>query len=221
MTQGEIDIDAIPAHVAEYESQHNLDFHTGWWPYEMQKDILAIAQWVTEKEVVPLAIEVPMVSADLGYAGTADFVVELTFNKKRVLAMVDLKSGRNGFTTKHEAQLEAYRQLWNHLIPTMPIEMMFNLAPKDWRKGPTFDATNQTASEGAAMWPHMLAMYRASEPPMKSVIKCTGKLKLGTATDANWSVIDLDKHLANLHRLEEEAARDTTVEELSNAVAEY
>lgn len=211
-----IDLDEVGRHTAAYIAEHKLPFDTRWWEYEMKKDLLSIANWVAEKEVTPLAIEVPMVSAAMGFAGTADIICELTFNRKRVIALVDLKSGRNGFTTKHEAQLAAYRQLWNFLIPEVPIEMLFNLAPKDWRKEPNYTFTNQTDSEGVNMWPSMLEMYRALAEKDRTTIEMGGVIHLGREVSDCYQIINLEEKLAEIHRLDTVADVDAKVKEVAN-----
>lgn len=216
LTEKTIDLEQVGEHAAAYIAEHSLPFDTRWWEYEMKKDLLSIANWAAEKDVTPIAIEVPMVSAEMGYAGTADIICELTFNRKRVIALVDLKSGRNGFTTKHEAQLAAYRQLWNFLVPEVPVEMIFNLAPKDWRKDPTYTFTNQGESEGANMWPSMLAMHRATDEKDRTTIEIGGTVHLGRDVSDCYQVVNLEEKLAELHRIDVAADADAKIKEVAN-----
>jgi hypothetical protein len=173
---------------------------TSWWPEELKKDLLAFAAFCNEKEVRPIAIEVPLVSETLDYAGTLDLVCELTFNRKRVRAIVDLKSGKNGFYEDYEIQLEAYRQLWNDQFPTMPIDMVFNWAPKDWRDKPTFDLKNQTDAESAAKWPLLVQIYKQTHEIKPRAHKSIGgKLKLGMDVSELYETIEMDEYLRRYH----------------------
>jgi hypothetical protein len=165
---------------------------------------LSFAQFCAEKEVKVEAVEVPLLSDNLGYAGTIDLVCELTFNRKRIRAIVDLKSGRNGFMEEYELQLEAYRQLWNVNYPDLPVAMTFNFSPKDWRKEPTYELKNQTESGNLFKWPLMLAMYQqAGESKPKPFTHVNGVIVLGRDTSTLFEVVEIEDHLRRIHSIDE------------------
>jgi hypothetical protein len=110
----------------------------------MTKDMLAWHAFVRERNVVPIASEVMLHSDTLRVAGTADLVCELDWQKGRVVAMVDIKSGKNSYRD-HAVQLAFYSQMWNECYPDMEIDAIFNWHPKDWTKTtPTYALINQT-----------------------------------------------------------------------------
>ena len=130
------------------------------WTDELKKDILAFAQFVIDKKVKPLAIEICLWHPDDGYAGALDLVCELNFNRKRITAIIDLKSGRKGFYQSHEVQLGAYREMWNIHFPDTPIDKIFNLAPKAWKKAPSYNLQDQTDSKNIPKLPHLVELAK-------------------------------------------------------------
>ncbi len=195
-----ISLDNLETIVKVHAEMEGLTFDTSWWPRELAKDLLSFATFCNEKEVKPIAIEIPLVSETLGYAGALDLTCELTFNRKRVRAIVDIKSGKKGFHEDYEIQLEAYRQLWNDQFPTMPIDMVFNWAPKDWREKPTYDLKNQSESDARAKWPLLLQIYTQTvdvKPRPRKEFK--GSLKMGIDVAECYEIIEMDKWLQRYH----------------------
>jgi hypothetical protein len=178
--------------IATYVAENNVDFDISDWEYELKRDLLSFAQFCAEKQVKVLAVEVPLLSERLGFAGTLDLVCEMTFNRKTVTAIVDIKSGKGGLYEEYEVQLEAYRQLWNDQVPTHQATMLFNFSPKDWRKEPTYELKNQTESQNAFKWPLFLEMY-------KPITTTDGVIVLGRDLDGLYSVVEIEEHLAQLH----------------------
>lgn len=155
------DFDSAPSVLAEYMMQNNLpESLFPEWAARIRKDVLAFAQFVRDWNVKPLAIEVAMVHPDSKYAGCIDLPCEMTDPKKgeTFRAIVDFKSGRKGFYEEQELQLHLYRETWNVNEPDLPIERVFNFAPKDWRKRPTYNLKEQTGAKSAQMIPHLLAL---------------------------------------------------------------
>jgi len=113
--------------------------------YELKKDLLSFIQFVKDKNVIPIAIEYPTINEY--FAGTIDLICELDFNGKRVTAIVDYKSGKNGFFDSHRVQLHAYKNLLEQTTD-ISVQMVFNFAPKDWRVTselkPTYNLENQS-----------------------------------------------------------------------------
>jgi len=121
------------------------DSRTGWAD-RLANDIRCFHAFFVEREVKILASEIILGSPTLGIAGAIDLVAEITFNGKRVRCIVDYKSGRNGFYESHELQLALYREIYNENFPDEPIELIFNFAPTEWRKTPTYKLQNQSNS---------------------------------------------------------------------------
>ena len=65
------------------------------WIERMHKDLLSFIQFVIDKNVEPIAIEFPIVSDEYGIGTLLDLVCEMDFNKGRVVALIDHKSGKS------------------------------------------------------------------------------------------------------------------------------
>lgn len=194
------DLNRTGEYVAEYIAVEKITFDTSYWEYELKRDLLAFAQFCAEKEVTVIAIEASLMSERLGYAGTLDLVCELTFNRKRVRAIVDMKSGRKGLWEDYEIQLAAYRQLWNDVNRDWPVEMIFNWSPKDWRKDPTYELKNQTDSESAAKWPLLLELYKCNgEVTPAPIISTSGLIVLGKDVTGLYEHVDVIERLKRHH----------------------
>ena len=130
------------------------------WEEELKKDVLAFAQFIIDYNVKPLAIEICLYHPFDGYAGAIDLVCELDFNKKRIRAIIDLKSGRKGFYESHEVQLGAYLEMWKIHFPDSPVDKVFNWSPKAWRKAPTYNLVNQTESKNIPKLPFLVQLSK-------------------------------------------------------------
>jgi len=120
----------------------------------LKKDLLCFQQFCADCNFKPLAMELVLKGSE-GYATAIDLVgymdVEIkgfhgelhkssgkmglpkeTIMKKRVLAIVDFKSGKH-FYENHAKQLEACKRLWNENYPDMPVERLYNWSPSDFR----------------------------------------------------------------------------------------
>ena len=127
---------------------------------ELKKDVLAFAQFIIDYNVKPLAIEICLYHPFDGYAGAIDLVCELDFNKKRIRAIIDLKSGRKGFYESHEVQLGAYLEMWKIHFPDSPVDKVFNWSPKAWRKAPTYNLVNQSESKNIPKLPYLVQLSK-------------------------------------------------------------
>ena len=131
-----MDLDKIPEIVAGYMAKNKIDYDRSKWSDDLKSDILAMVQFIRDYNVKPLAIELSLVSPELGVAGTLDLFCEMdatetgyfgevyksgdrkgepkeTKRTNRVLAIIDFKSGRNGSSQndQHIAQLVTLRRL--------------------------------------------------------------------------------------------------------------
>lgn len=155
------DFDKVPGEILSYMERENLPERcfAEWLP-KIKKDVLAFAQFCRDYSVKPLAIEIGLVHPDYHYAGCVDMPCVMTNPKtgEQFTAIVDFKSGRKGFWEDHELQLHLYKMMWERNFPDVPIQRVFNFAPKDWRKSPTYTLKDQTDAESAAKIPHLLAL---------------------------------------------------------------
>jgi len=106
--------------------------------YELKKDLLSFIQFVKEKNITKLACEYPCYNDN--FAGTIDLICQMTFNKKRIIALIDYKSGRKGFYESHRVQLHGYKIMLEQMTG-LKVDKLFNFAPKNWDISPTLEPT--------------------------------------------------------------------------------
>jgi len=159
LINGKYDLEKLPERLESFSKQEDMPVKKGWAD-ELKKDMLAFAQFVIDKNVTPLAIEICLYHPDDGYAGALDLVCELDFNRKRITAIIDLKSGKKGFYESHEIQLGAYRDMWQIHFPDTPIDKLFNLSPKAWKKSPTYELKDQTGSPNIPKLPYLVELSK-------------------------------------------------------------
>lgn len=155
------DLDALQERLARYIEREQLPTSFIHHAAALRKDLMSFAQFLIDYDVRPLAVEVALVHPHAGYAGMVDLACTMLTKiggTERTTAIVDFKSGKNGFHEDYEIQLGLYREMWNEAFPDMPIERIYNFAPKDWRKAPTYTLKNQTASKALRKIPHLLAL---------------------------------------------------------------
>lgn len=172
----------------------------GPWLEDLETDMLAFAQFVYDRNVKPLAIEFPLCSK-IGLAGMVDLVCEMDWNRTRIVAIADFKSGRKGFWESHEAQLHTYKMMWNDLFKGTGYEVshVFNWAPKAWRKEPTYDLTNQSESIQAQKLPHYLNLFQLENKrnPSKKLTRITDVLQFGENPAGAYSVMDMTDYITS------------------------
>ena len=187
-----IDLDSVQDKLKVYIEQKQLPVDFIFYCDDLKKDVLAFAQWVADYEVQPLAIEIALVSEQRQYAGMIDLVCTLKTKEGRQTAIIDFKSGRNGFSEEHELQLHLYRDMWHENFPETPIDKVFNFSPKDWRKDkPTYNFKDQTESEMASVRDDILNI---------AAVKDNQREKHFTATygTINLDEMDLSKNIVSL-----------------------
>lgn len=170
------DLDMLKSRLKDYIDEKSLPADFIYYADELKKDVLAFAQFVIDYDVRPLAVEIALVSENRNYAGMID--CPCTMRKKagsdeRVTAIVDFKSGRKGFYEECEIQLHLYRMMWNENFPDHPIEKLYNFSPKDWRKKPSYNLKDQTASVNAAKIPALLEIAAIEDEKRENTFTST------------------------------------------------
>lgn len=201
-----MDLESIDVDVSACKNKHGLTSEdVKGWEDELRKDLLAWAQFIQDRNVSPLAIEVAAIH-ESGYAGAIDLVCMIDHKGKdekeprRVRAIIDMKSGKKGFYEAHEIQLHAYKSAWNATFGNMPVERVYNWSPKAWRTSPSYNLKDQTDSSSAKKLQSLVdisAIERGKRE--KTVLKVGGILYLSKGADKNYSVITLDE-LVNENR---------------------
>ena len=213
----EINLDSIDTEVAIFSMAKGLEYDdVKRWADELRKDVLAFGKFLIDVDFKPLAVEVVLTHPD-GYAGAIDLVGEMNIDVKgffgevyksgknagepkettqtqRVVAIVDVKSGKKGFYESHEVQLRAYREMWNYTFPERPVTHTFNWAPAEWRNEPSYKLKDQTNTPSAAKWPHLVSLAAViRESRERTALQITGKLSLSVGIDSNYRVVLLDQ----------------------------
>lgn len=162
----------------------------------LKNDLMAFMQFCYEVNFQPIASELVLCSQENGYAGAIDLVGYMdidvkefngeyyksgekkglpkeTIAKKRVLSIVDFKSGRKGFYKDHEWQLKMYQSMWNENFPQFKVERIFNWSPNDWKITPTYKLKDQTVGINNQVFDCFIEYYkiasRNSIPMLKEI----------------------------------------------------
>lgn len=162
LVRGFFDFDNVDDLIESYIIEERIRHSTYGWAERLKSDMKAFESFVKEHDVKPIAIEIPLMSFRLKVAGTIDLVCEMTvgtsqngailktdrkYDKdgniivdktRRIIVIIDWKSGRNGFYPEHEVQLHLYEMIWSENFPTIKIESVYNWAPKEWESEPGY-----------------------------------------------------------------------------------
>lgn len=206
------DLDALPEKLAKYVDSHNLASDFVHYADDLKKDILAFAQFIKDYEVKPLAVEISLAHPIYKYAGMIDLVCELKPTpkaKERIMAIVDFKSGRNGFYEEHEIQLGMYRDMWNTIYTDKPITKIYNFSPKDWRKSPSYNFKDQTDSPNIAKLPSLLALYEIEqEKEKREFVVVSGNIDLDTDLTDNYKTLTMAEIVKERTKRDEPSVED-------------
>ena len=210
------DLDNLKAELAKYVEREQLPLSFVNYAEDLKKDILAFAQFVIDYDVLPLCIEQSLYSKK-GYAGMIDLVCNMrVYTKdeeakarekkgekwtdkdeekytKRIIAMVDFKSGRKGFYESHVFQLYLYKDMWEEHYPDIPIEGVFNWSPKDWRKSPSYNFECQTDAQNPEIAKLLLEQYKLRKTETKSFTLVSGVINLSDGVSNNYETLTLEE----------------------------
>ena len=191
VTNGELDLSSNTLnsilHMALVKDETVEVHETKGWIDSVKKDMLAVNQWIMDKNFVALAAEIQLgvEGQYLNLAGTIDLVGYIDHNNKRMPVIVDYKTGRQ--SEDHVWQLMIYRDLWNYHFPDYKVDMCYNLHPKDWRKQPSYDFKPRKITEDhTKKMNHYLqaaAIDKESLMPGNSLEITGEKVEMGKATD--------------------------------------
>lgn len=184
LVQGEYNFEILIHDIANFCNENQLDkkYFTNKYYEKLQRDILSFAQWVLDYKVVPIAIEQVLCSDKGRFAGAIDLICWLTITEKgtdgsvlksgpnkgqlkqvniekKVLAVVDFKSGRRGFWESHEIQLKAYQMLVEENYPDLKVDKLFNWSPKEWVSTPSYNFKDQTGAKSQRKLDYLIPLY--------------------------------------------------------------
>lgn len=217
LDQGQMDFDTIDTRIEELFEEYRVEQKKYfYWKDDLRHDLLAFAEFAAEHRIAPLCAELPMVSFKYGFAGTLDLICLMTVKEKgffgevyksgvnkgepkethrekRIMAIIDFKSGRNGFTEKHSDQLALCKMLVDENYPSLVYDYgvselhTFNWAPKDWRTEPTYTLKNQTDAtpDSVAMAKIIIAKDKVKDS-VPTFLSTTGVVLLGERPSDNF-----------------------------------
>lgn len=186
LINGKFDLDEMPKKLQQFATKENIIPKADWLE-NLKKDVLAFAQFMIDRNVHPLAIEVCLYHPTDGYAGAIDLACEMDFGHGRITAIVDLKSGRKGFYESHEIQLRAYQEMWQIHFPGRPIDKIFNWSPKDYRGvKPTYNLKDQSESKSIAKLPFLVGLSKIETDKREDTITIvSGKIDVTKGLEDN------------------------------------
>jgi hypothetical protein len=208
LIKGSYDLDNLAKELNEYCIKEKIPQHPEW-EKELKKDILAFAQFVIDKKIKPLAIEIILYHPTDGYAGALDLVCSLDIEEKgffgetyasgankgqpkeskqtkRINAIVDLKSGRKGAYESYEIQLGAYYEMWKIHFPEISINKLYNWYPKEWRSVPSYNLKDQTEAFGLELLENCVARNKKTEKKKdKAVTVISGVIEPAKGLEKN------------------------------------
>lgn len=222
LINGVYDLDKLIDALHIYVESHKLGFEFMFYEYQLKKDFLAIAQFFNDVNFKPIAIEI-VLSWDV-FAGALDMVGELDIVEsgyfgdvyksgqnagkpkltKRTIrdkGIIDLKSGMNGFYESHEIQLHLYKKFWNHNFPQIPINKVFNVAPKKWRGDtPTYSLKDQSDSINAKKLPELCKLAKIeNEKKDNDYTLMSGVVEFGKSLSDNCKSVELTELVKKRH----------------------
>ena len=210
------DLDLLKVDLAKYIEREQLPTSFINYAEDLKRDILSFAQFVKDYDVIPLCIEESLYSSK-GYAGMIDLVANMrvyTFDEMakakekkgdkwtekdeekynaRHIVMIDFKSSRKGFYESHIVQLHLYRDMWAENFPDIPIDALYNWAPKEWVKSPTYNFKDQTDAINPDLPSSLLWQYQLRQTELKSVTLVHGMIDLGGDLGNNYQTLTLDE----------------------------
>ena len=133
---------------------------------EFKKDVAAFLAWIRDYKIEPLGIEVVMKSdkhkvatpldlicyatvkvkgfwGEVYKSGTKKGQPKETYKEDKLLIIVDFKSGKKGFWDKNVLQLLLSKEIFEENFPDMEIQGVYNFAPNNWKKDPSYKFYNQ------------------------------------------------------------------------------
>jgi hypothetical protein len=187
---GSYDFDSLNDRIEEYMQKKNIPWSLhGKWVAFMKKAILSFHQFVRDKNLKPLAVEVPIVSKK-GFAGTIDIIARIN----DVVSMVDMKKSAHFFET-HALQLAFYKDAWNE-VSNSPVEKVYNWRPKNFRKEPSYELKDQTSLYYDEQARRLLELYK-SRNNTKDVrsIETKGVISFDKPATPNYRIVSIEDKL--------------------------
>ena len=222
------DMATIPARINTYKISKRIDYDTRFWRYDLEKDMMAFHKFCYDHDIEPIAISLMLMDEEMGIAGELDIAVRMTIGtgengkinktdlvyekdgvtvktdkRRRITAIIDMKSGRHGFYPTHEAQLKMYEGMWNRKYPENIVDKVFNWSPKDWDTEPGYNLKDQTDSIEGQKIGKYIELFNIDENARtaKRFTHITGLIELGVM-NGNVRVEEFGERMRRIHRIQ-------------------
>lgn len=106
------------------------------WTEDLQNDMAAWFLFKKESNVQVIATEIMTYHDGWRVATPLDFIVEMDFNRKRITANINIKTGDKGFNDSYYFQVFAEAYLFNRQTEGLKVEGTFCWRPKDRKRSP-------------------------------------------------------------------------------------
>ena len=220
------DLATLKPRLDVFKQTQKIDYSTDYWIYRAKEDLYALHCFAVDYDIKPIAIEI-MLFSKLGFAGAIDIVVEMTigtgqngrilktdrkYDKKsgqliedktrRIIAIIDWKTGRHGFFQQNEAQLHFYKILWAENYPHVPVDAIFNWSPKEWSEADTqYNLKEQSNSLESYRIMNYLRNYQISDKSAERTFKrIEGVLELGKM-NGNLKYESFNERVKRIHKI--------------------
>lgn len=228
LRRGEIDLGTIEARINNFRLTNNINLSTEFWEQRLKEDLYSLYCFIEDYRFEPLAVELPLISVNYKFAGTLDTIGYIQIGSgvngkilkkdkelRKVLCIIDWKTGRHGFYRSHEAQLQMYRLLVEENFPELVANhelKLYNWAPKEWfdEDDPKYSIKDQTESKEALRILNYIAIYQVDEKEKNNKIKILeGNLRIG-AKNGNLKYLDYSDIVRKKMKIE---PKQTIIEE--------
>lgn len=203
MIHGEYNLDTMSDALMDYIEEKKLPDKFVDNLYDLQKDLMAFAQFCDDYDLEPVGIELVLAHPEYKVAGAIDLLAYITIQEKgffgevlksgpnkgkpketsrnaRVLAIIDIKSGKKGFYESSEVQLHLYKSMLEVNYPNVKVDRVFNWSPKEWRSTPSYNFKDQTGSPSAAKLPYLIGLAKIEDAKKSNTFTIiTGVIKRG------------------------------------------
>lgn len=225
MVDKSLDLDRIDKMIEPFALQEGFKYWKQSWADDLKSDLLCFAKFVNDVNFEPLGIEMVLACERLGVAGALDYVGYMDIEvdgfsetekfktgaragefkpekkKKRILVIVDLKSGKKGFHQDHVVQLAIHKEALLETFPEFAESgvRVFNFSPKDWRTEPSYNLKDQTDEMDMQLLKPMYDIAQIQEKKKDRMVKVfKGVVSLNSDVTENYEYTSLNDLLKTI-----------------------
>jgi hypothetical protein len=119
---------------------------------------------------------------------------------KKIIAIVDFKTGRKGFWESYEIQLLAYKMLVEENYPDLKIDALYNWSPKDWRSNPDYNFKDQTNTRAQRKLPYLIELYKLdNNDAERRVMVIDGKINISSGDAGGYKELSYYEYVKSMN----------------------